>query len=822
MTRRTHDGMLTLQQRARLAKDWWDGDELNADFAGKRKPEGDPGQGSSAQPGAGAQRPKVDVSKSSKWWPEPLDPLLEDNSNSLTMGSDAEDRLDWANQYITDHKDVDQLLRAASTTLNDDPNEPFEDEDAMLDAAGNDLFEYQKDVAMRCVWQLAKSVQEKVSDGERQALKPLLILDHATGSGKTRSAVLISRVMTMMYEAAYLRAHPPRGSTPPAPPYDISGGLVSEAIGKIAALLPQENVLTSETISDMHNILVVVKKTTMPQWKNEFWEFSPQFRMGRRTFDALKYTIVVVSDVREAKEAYHDRGSRDPTVYIIPESHVLLSLNPENQMKMLNFDIAGFVKKVNIGVGIFDEVQGLRGKVKRFNIEAVCKACFFSICLSGTPLVNKAVRELYMTIGMLSGDLGAWTKKVATEKLTQQRVQLEAGIPYVHRVTDADVPSVDFEVKVQSRTIPFYMQSPEELELYNASVRRCKAAVAPNLRSSDEGGDADDALRRELEDEQENELDAVQQAVQSGGNNPDFLGELVEAHDDDEAAFSPSGKKRARERQLAYNKVKRYTSLPSDSWELEGATVNPKTEFVTGMILKPPSWYDENRESRKWVVASYNVQHLKSMVEHFEKLPGEVKHGNTVNLYEIHGDIPMDKRVEAMDAFKKADGSNFEILFLGIQAGGEGIRLAEASLTPAQNCRNMIITDMAWNVAKMRQTIARIARLGQNNPKVNVYVMLVENSLDIATAQLVLDKQKAITALLKNIRRNANLVALEERIAIQKTTLALKELSASDVTFYNARHRENVDRSFITTMRQKNFDTYKKDEINEKLEKILY
>ena len=89
-----------------------------------------------------------------------------------------------------------------------------------------------------------------------------------------------------------------------------------------------------------------------------------------------------------------------------------------------------------------------------------------------------------------------------------------------------------------------------------------------------------------------------------------------------------------------------------------------------------------------------------------------------VNFCFLHGGVPSAKRKKLIDDFR--DNPDYRV-FLSTDAGATGLNLQSASL--------LINIDLPWNPAVLEQRIARIYRLGQENP-VQIINMVARNTIE--------------------------------------------------------------------------------------------
>lgn len=96
---------------------------------------------------------------------------------------------------------------------------------------------------------------------------------------------------------------------------------------------------------------------------------------------------------------------------------------------------------------------------------------------------------------------------------------------------------------------------------------------------------------------------------------------------------------------------------------------------------------------------------------------------------QIHGDIKSDERVMLLKQFHQTQ--NFSIM-LSSEVGSEGLDM--------QFCNCMVNYDLPWNPMVVEQRIGRIDRFGQKSPKVHIYNLVVENSIQVDIYERLLDR----------------------------------------------------------------------------------
>ena len=85
----------------------------------------------------------------------------------------------------------------------------------------------------------------------------------------------------------------------------------------------------------------------------------------------------------------------------------------------------------------------------------------------------------------------------------------------------------------------------------------------------------------------------------------------------------------------------------------------------------------------------------------------------------IHGDIRLEERKSNVQQFR--DNKNINIL-LSSEVGSEGLDF--------QFCNTIFNYDLPWNPMKVEQRIGRLDRFGQKHKRINIYNLIIENSIE--------------------------------------------------------------------------------------------
>jgi SWI/SNF-related matrix-associated actin-dependent regulator 1 of chromatin subfamily A len=103
----------------------------------------------------------------------------------------------------------------------------------------------------------------------------------------------------------------------------------------------------------------------------------------------------------------------------------------------------------------------------------------------------------------------------------------------------------------------------------------------------------------------------------------------------------------------------------------------------------------------------------------------------------IHGDVSAKKRQEEIERFQAGDTD----LFIGqLTAAGVGITLTRAS--------DVVLAELSYSPAEISQAVDRTHRISQKN-SVTVHYFAVENSVDEKIIDIVMDKAKIFSEILK-------------------------------------------------------------------------
>lgn len=198
----------------------------------------------------------------------------------------------------------------------------------------------------------------------------------------------------------------------------------------------------------------------------------------------------------------------------------------------------------------------------------------------------------------------------------------------------------------------------------------------------------------------------------------------------------------------------------------------------------------------------------------------------------IHGHI--ENRAEILDEFKNNPDAH---ILLSSEVGSEGLDM--------QFCNSMVNYDLPWNPMVVEQRIGRIDRFGQQSPVVNIYNIIVANSIQeeiymrllerigifkgtIGDMEAILDatfeygktetikdaynklEKELYTTKLTDEERNRKLSEIEQAIANEKENIKQLEEGLDNTLTNDAYFRDEINRilfnnSYVTDIELRNY-----------------
>ena len=184
----------------------------------------------------------------------------------------------------------------------------------------------------------------------------------------------------------------------------------------------------------------------------------------------------------------------------------------------------------------------------------------------------------------------------------------------------------------------------------------------------------------------------------------------------------------------------------------------------------------------------------------------------------IHGQV--DNRADILDEFKNNDNAH---ILLSSEVGSEGLDM--------QFCNSMVNYDLPWNPMVVEQRIGRIDRFGQKSPVVNIYNMIVSDSIQediyvrlldrigifrgtIGDMEAILDAplEKGGSHTIQEVYNN-----LERELFISRLTEEERRVKIAQVERAIANEEENIQHLKEGLNNALTNDAYFQDEINRML-----
>lgn len=189
----------------------------------------------------------------------------------------------------------------------------------------------------------------------------------------------------------------------------------------------------------------------------------------------------------------------------------------------------------------------------------------------------------------------------------------------------------------------------------------------------------------------------------------------------------------------------------------------------------------------------------------------------------IHGQI--DNRPEILDQFKNDPNAH---ILLSSEVGSEGLDM--------QFCNSMVNYDLPWNPMVVEQRIGRIDRFGQQSPTVNIYNLVVADSIQEDIYMRLLDRIGIFKDTIGDLEaildasfdNNNNLTIqdvynkLEKELYVSKLTPEERRRKIDEISQAFENERENIrqlEEGLTNTLTN---DAYFKDEINRILNNNAY
>jgi SNF2 family DNA or RNA helicase len=176
----------------------------------------------------------------------------------------------------------------------------------------------------------------------------------------------------------------------------------------------------------------------------------------------------------------------------------------------------------------------------------------------------------------------------------------------------------------------------------------------------------------------------------------------------------------------------------------------------------------------------YCVDYIENLLDNGQKIIIMAHHHDVVHAFAkkwplesitISGETKMDDRQKNVDRFQT--DNNCRLAICSIKAAGVGITLTAAS--------TVVFVELDWVPGNITQAEDRAHRIGQTDT-VNVYHLVLKESIDVNMAQTLISKQKVIEAALDKTMELEPVILTRDNAATKNTSRAKIAEQAKDIT----------------------------------------
>lgn len=483
--------------------------------------------------------------------------------------------------------------------------------------------------------------------------------------------------------------------------------------------------------------------------------------------------------------------------------------------KLTNEIIANMFKD-KICLLVVDEIHRMKGPIRSRCIRALATHADRSIGLTGTAASNN-LSEISTLVEMINPTKKTTIDAMSTRFQTTKRGEI---VVYPHRVFDFRTIFMDeishqamrteygFDKQVRVFAYPFQTYVPSgdaESQDYSFYQNKLNASIEAQKKLATLRGKLRACLKNEEGEDDDDDDDALDDDGDAYVCEQDMkLKDFVDRNQD-LLKYKPKDleKDTVSSNSLVGN-IQQFLSFLGSRGE--DNVVNQKTMSILRLILQakegtlptgPRPEANNTTGGGKVLVAtskrtlSYSMYDLIRMYN--EQKPEDDPtivpyfYLSTEDQKAIVKDNP--PRDTQLTAWKQAATSDeIHVLFLSIDAGGEGIRAVGPELC---QCSTMIFATLHWNPAMITQTIARIYRPPQRYD-VNVYIPFVKNSLEEAVIKNLETKIEVISRGDPTLPFELSRTKMLENVQVQKT---LQFIDATVVEMGSTRSATQVARA---------------------------
>jgi SWI/SNF-related matrix-associated actin-dependent regulator 1 of chromatin subfamily A len=174
--------------------------------------------------------------------------------------------------------------------------------------------------------------------------------------------------------------------------------------------------------------------------------------------------------------------------------------------------------------------------------------------------------------------------------------------------------------------------------------------------------------------------------------------------------------------------------------------------------------FDEMAESRKMTALAklpYAIDYIQELLDTGKKVVVGVHHHEMVEALQkkwplesitIYGETKVSDRQNQVDRFQMDE--NVRLAIISIKAGGVGITLTASS--------TVVVLELPWTPGDLSQFEDRCHRIGQTDT-VNVYHLVLRDSIDVKMAKTIVEKQEIIESALNTIQVRERVTSVATR-----------------------------------------------------------
>lgn len=176
----------------------------------------------------------------------------------------------------------------------------------------------------------------------------------------------------------------------------------------------------------------------------------------------------------------------------------------------------------------------------------------------------------------------------------------------------------------------------------------------------------------------------------------------------------------------------------------------------------------------------YCIEYIETLLESGQKIIIMAHHHDVIHAFakkwplesvSIYGETKLDDRQKAVDRFQTDE--NCKLAICSIKAAGVGITLTAAS--------TVVFVELDWVPGNITQAEDRAHRIGQTDT-VNVYHLVLKESIDVNMAKTLIEKQKVIEAALDKTMEREPVILTRDNAATKNTSRAKIAEQATKIT----------------------------------------